>query len=304
MKIIFAGTSKFGIPTLEKLKHEHELVLIITQPDKPAGRNKTITPSPVKLWATRHNVYVEQPAHISDLLPVISHLNPDLMLVVAYGQIIPKVILNIPKFKSINIHGSLLPKYRGASPVQAAILNQEEKTGITLIQMDEKMDHGPIIAQSPLMLTGRETFEELYKHLADLSADMVPKVLSEWFAGKINPQVQNEEKATYTKLLNRNDGKINWAQSAKTIDAQIRALNPEPGTWTTLNGKIIKVLKAHIINDVKIELPGKIHLHQGLPAVKTLDASLLIEEIQPEGKSPMSGKDFINGLKSGGKLFI
>ncbi|MEJ0021101.1 MAG: methionyl-tRNA formyltransferase [Candidatus Doudnabacteria bacterium] len=163
MKIIFAGTTEFGIPTLEMLKKDHELVLIITQPDKPVGRKQIMTPPPIKLWAEKNKIPVVQPAKILDDLPRIKDLAPDLLLVAAYGQIIPKEVLDIPKFGSINIHGSLLPKYRGASPIQAVILNGDNETGITLIRMDEKMDHGQIIAKSVLRLKGNETFTGLYK---------------------------------------------------------------------------------------------------------------------------------------------
>lgn len=304
MKIIFAGTTEFGIPTLEKLKARHELVLVITQPDKPAGRKKELTPPPAKFWAQKNNIHVEQPETILSLKSVISNLQPDLFLVAAYGQIIPKEILDIPKFKSINIHGSLLPKYRGASPIQSTLLKQDKETGITLIQMDEKMDHGPIIAKEILRLNGTETYSYLYKKLAYVAADLTTKTLSGWFEGKIIPTEQNHGLATYTKLIKRQDARIDWSQSAKQIDAAIRALNPEPGTWTMLDGKIVKILKASAVNEHKIELPGKIYSNQGQLTVKTLDGSLFVDQIQPEGKSAMSGKDFLNGLKSGSKLFI
>ncbi len=304
MRVIFIGTTEFGIPTLEKLKKDHELVLVITQPDKPTGRKQELTPPPVKIWAQKNHIQTLQSENISNLKALIEESKPDLSIVAAYGQIIPADILEIPKFKSINIHGSLLPRYRGASPIQAAILNLEPETGITLIQMDEKMDHGPIIAMAKLPLNGNETFLELYKKLADVAADLVAKTLPDWFAGKIVPQQQAHERATFTKLIARSNAKIDWSKPAKQIDAMIRALNPEPGTWTSLDNKTVKILKASIINDHKIELPGKIYPHQGQLAIKTLDNSLLVDQIQPEGKAIMSGKDFLNGLKTSHKLFI
>jgi methionyl-tRNA formyltransferase len=304
MRIIFIGTSEFGIPTLEKLKKEQELVLVITQPDKPAGRKKELTPPPIKVWALKNNIQVLQSENILNLKALIEEVKPDLSIVAAYGQIIPKDILDIPKFKSINIHGSLLPKYRGASPIQAAILNQEQETGITLIQMDEKMDHGPIIAKEVVRLSGSETFVELYKKLGIVAADLISKILPDWFSGKIIAAEQVHSHASYVKLIKREDAKLDWSQSAKVIDAKIRALNPEPGTWTMLDGKVVKILKASILGDHKIELPGKIYPHQGLLAVKTIDNSLQIELIQLEGKSVVSGKDFLNGLKTGSKIFI
>ncbi len=305
MKIIFAGTSEFGIPTLEQLKAHHELILVITQPDKPAGRNKKLSPPPVKVWAMKNNIPVEQPEQISNLKSIISNLNPDLLLVAAYGQIIPKDILDLPKFHAINIHGSILPQYRGASPIQATILNGDRTAGITLIQMDEKMDHGDILAIRTMALTGNESFPALYKSLAQLSAELVVETLQKLPVGELRPQVQNHTEATYTKLLTRKDGKINWARPAVEIYNQIRALNPEPGTWTELKGKVVKILEAEILPDHKIELPGKLYSHEGSIAVKCLDNGLLLKKVKPEGKNEITGKDFLNGLQSlNDKLFI
>jgi len=305
MRIIFAGTSQFGIPTLEKLLSlNYQLATVVTQPDKPVGRKQVLTPSPIKVWALKHNIPVEQPEKIGQLQTQISDLKPDLLLVAAYGQIIPKAILDLPRFGSINIHGSLLPKYRGASPIQSAILNGDKETGITLIKMDEQMDHGPIIAKEVLRLSGSETFPELYEKLSHVSAELVSKALPEWFSGRVKAAEQIHTHATYTKLLKRDDGRLDWSSNAREIDQKIRALNPEPGTYTTLDGKTVKILAAETLNESKIELPGKIYNRSGELAVKCLDGSILIKELQPEGKKPMSGKDFLNGLKLGNKLFI
>lgn len=303
MKIVFAGTSEFGIPTLEKLKDQ--LVLIITQPDKPAGRDKKLTPPPIKLWAEKHGLPIEQPDQIKSLETRFRTLEPDLLLVAAYGQIIPSDILNIPKFGSINIHGSLLPKYRGASPIQTALLNGDKESGITLLKMDEKMDHGPIIAKQALVISADDTFTTLYKKLSLLASELTPRVLTDWLEGKINPTEQDHSRATFTKLLTRSDGKIDWSRPAAEIHNQIRALNPEPGTWTTLSGKTVKILETEILSDHKIELPGKLYVTDGKLAVKTLDNGLIIKKIKPEGKNEMSGRDFANGLQSlTGKIFV
>src|SRR3989344_7136894 len=304
-KIIFAGTSEFGIPTLEALKAQYELVLVITQPDKPAGRNKVLTPPPIKLWALKNNIQVLQPDKIGEIKSQIAALEPDLMLVAAYGQIIPKDVLDIPNFKSINIHGSILPQYRGATPIQSTILHGDLSAGVTLIQMDEKMDHGPILAIRTIQLLGRETFPELYKKLAELSAELVPDVLVKLGEDNLRPQGQDHSQATFTKLLGREDGKIDWATPAAEIDRQIRALNPKPGTWTKLQDKIVKILEAEIINDHKIDLPGKLYVSAEGLAVKALDNSLLLKRVQPEGKNEMTGKDYLNGLKSlNDKMFM
>ena len=305
MKIIFAGTSEFGIPTLEKLKTSHELILVVTQPDKPTGRNQTLTPPPVKVWALKNNISVIQPEKLIDSKFQIRDSSPDLILVAAYGQIIPKEILDIPKFGAINIHGSILPKYRGASPIQATILNGDVRAGITLIKMDEKMDHGPVIAEDYIPLTGAETFPELYRKLSAVSAELVSRILPDWFAGKIKSYEQKHEQATFTRLLTRADGKIDWAKPAVEIERKIRALNPEPGTWTTLGGKTVKILAVQVLSDHKIELPGKLYVSTEGLAVKCVDNSLLLKKVKPEGKNEMTGKDYLNGLKTlNDKLFI
>jgi len=304
MKIIFAGTTEFGIPTLEKLKKNYELVLVITQPDKHVGRKQVLTAPPIKQWAQKNNIPFLQPDKIGDIKEMIAGYQPDLLLVAAYGQIIPKEILDVPKFGSVNIHGSLLPKYRGASPIQAAILNGDNETGITLIEMDEKMDHGPIIAKEVLRLKGNETYTQLYSQLADVASNLTAKILPDWFAGKINPAEQIHSHATFTKLIRREDARLDWTFPVKEIHQKIRALNPEPGTWTMLDGKVVKILDAKILNEPKIELPGKIYNHGGELAVKGIDNSLLITKLQPEGKNPMEGRDFLNGLKTGSKLFV
>lgn len=315
MKIIFAGTSEFGIPTLEALKKQpaspnggqggHELVLIITQPDKPAGRNKVLTPPPIKQWALKNNIQVLQPEKISEIKSQIAAFEADLMLVAAYGQIIPKDILDAPKFGSVNIHPSVLPKYRGATPIQNAILNGDLTTGVTLIQMDEKMDHGDVLAIRTIALTGREIFPELYRTLAELSAELTLETLDKLTNGSLAPQPQKHSEASFVKLLTRDDGRIDWSTPAAHIDRQIRALNPEPGTWTKLQDKVVKILEVEILNDHKIDLPGKLYVSSEGLAVKTLDNSLLLKHVKPEGKNEMTGKDYLNGLKSlSDKMFM
>lgn len=304
-KIIFAGTSEFGIPTLEKLKSSHELVLVITQPDRPTGRNKTLTPPPMKLWAMKNVIEVSQPEKISELENRITNMQADLLLVAAYGQIIPGNILSIPKFGSVNIHGSVLPKYRGASPIQATIFNGDKTGGISLLHMDEKMDHGPLLATQSVELTGKETFPELYASLSEVAATLTEEALANFLGGSLIPRPQNHAEATFTKLLTRNDGRIDWNRTASEIDCHVRAYNPEPGTWTLLKGKVVKILEVEKVMDNKIELPGKLYVHNGELAAKCLDGSVLIRKVKPEGKNEMSGKDFLNGLQSlSDKLFI
>lgn len=298
MKIAFAGTTEFGIPTLEMLKAQHELVLIITQPDKPAGRNKELTESPIKMWALKNNLDVVQPEKISEIMNTLADIKPDLLLVAAYGQILPKEILNISKFGSVNIHGSLLPKYRGASPIQTALLNGDKETGITLLLMDEKMDHGPIIAKRTIPIDDKDDYLSLYNKLAKQSAQTVAEVLPNWFDGKIKAQEQDHNRASYTNLITRKDAKIDWTKPAQQIEHMVKAFYPEPGAWSMFDGKILKIIKARAVSEAKIELPGKLYRTSDQLMVKCGTGSLLLLEIQPEGKKPMAGKDFANGIRN------
>ncbi|MBI2355760.1 MAG: methionyl-tRNA formyltransferase [Candidatus Doudnabacteria bacterium] len=299
MKIIFAGTTEFGIPTLEKLLTlNYQLLTVITQPDKPVGRKKPLTPTPIKLWAEKNGIPVLQPEKIRNSKFEIRNLDPDLMLVAAYGQIIPEEILNIPKYGSINIHGSLLPKYRGPTPIQAAILNGDDATGVTLMLMVERLDEGPVIASNEVKIKRHETFPQLYGRLSLTASELVAKTLPAWFAKKITPQPQDNSQAAYTGFFDVKSGRIDWTKSASEIDRKIRALNPEPGTWTTLNNKSVKILEAEEIPDEElIGLAGKISARNKQLVVKCQTNSLKITKLQPEGKKIMPGADFANGLK-------
>jgi len=211
MKIIFMGTPEFGAIILEGLiKANYKLVLVITAPDKPVGRKQILTPSPVKVVAQKYKIPILQPEKIQEAIAEIRATSPGLVIVAAYGQILPKEILDIPKYGCLNFHPSLLPKYRGPSPIQYAILNGEKKTGVTIMLMNEKMDHGPILAQSALIVEEDETGQSLHNKLANLGARLLMETIPKWQKGMIKPQPQDEKKVTFTKILSREDGKINW----------------------------------------------------------------------------------------------
>lgn len=268
MRIVFIGTPKFGAIILEKLiENKFKPVLVITAQDKPVGRKQILTPSTVKIIAQKYNIPVQNTIY------KIRDTKPDLVVVAAFSQILPKEILTIPKYGCLNVHPSLLPKYRGPSPIQAAILNGDKKTGATIILMDEKMDHGEIVANSEFQITNSKiTSEELLKELANLGAKLLVETIPKWVNDKIKLKVQDESRATYTKILKKEDGKINWQKPAEKIERQIRALNPWPGTYTIYKGKRLKILKAEILNN-----------------------QLVIKEAQLEGKKPMSFEDFLRG---------
>lgn len=298
-KVIFVGTTELGIPSLNMLKQEQNLRLVVTTPDRPAGRKKNLTPSPVKQWAVDNGVDFLQPQKISEAEDAIKTIAPDVMVVASYGQIIPKAILDLPRKGSINIHPSLLPKYRGPTPIPGALLNDDKETGVTLILMDEKMDHGPILASKKITIDVADNFKTLHDgKLAQLSAELLSETLPKLFDGSIQPQTQDDSQATFVKFFTRDHARIDWTKPARQILQQIKALNPEPGTWTTLDKKSVKIMGAEEVRTGKIELPGKIYAEGKDCLVKCGDYSLRLLQVQPEGKNQISGRDFLNGLNN------
>ncbi len=283
-KIIFIGTSTFAVPALAKLiKEKYQLVKVITSPDKPVGRQQEIVFSPVKKAALKLKLPLCQPADISSIKEELIDLQPELIILAAYGQIIPQEIIEIPANGSLNLHPSLLPKYRGPSPIQTAILRGEIKTGLTIMLMDDKIDHGPIVTQQELRIKKEDNYQTLEKRLAKLAADLLLNTLPDYLNKKIKPIRQQEEKATYTKIITRPDGRIDWSQEAIQISRQIRAFYPWPGAWTEFNNLRIKILKAKAVS------------RKQPYALPTAKGYLLLETVQPAGKKPMSGADFFRG---------
>lgn len=266
MKTIFFGTSNFSKPVFETLKKEGY--------------------SPI-LWSS------------SNSLDDFKKLNPDICVIAAYGKIIPKEYLEIPRYGFLNVHPSLLPKYRGPSPIQAAILNDDEETGVTIIKMDKQIDHGPILKNKKSKIKN-QNYKELEKELAELGAKLLIEILPEWIKGGIKPKEQNHSEATYTKKFSWPDGKIDWLKSAVEIDRQIRALNPEPGAWTSWDGKIIKVLEALPIPEKNDNLKiGRVFaVENKKAAIKCgFQSALLVKTVQLESKKIMALKDFLNGYR-------
>lgn len=305
-KIIFMGTPEFGAIILEGLvKSGYKPVLVITETDKPVGRKKILTPPIVKTVALRYNIPILQPERIENTKYQIPDAKPDLIIVAAYGQFLPKEILEIPKYGCLNVHPSLLPKYRGSSPIQSAILNGDRETGVTIILMDSKIDHGPILAQKRLEIKIRETAEQLHDRLVELGAKVLTDTIPNWIKGGIKPTLQDDSTATYSKILKKEDGKIYWKKSAEEIERQIRAFSPWPGSFTEIeNGdskKIIKIFKATVLrqtNHGPFGILGKTYLAPNDKiAVQTGKDFLIIEELQPSGGKRMASKDFLKGHK-------
>jgi methionyl-tRNA formyltransferase len=304
IKIIFFGTPEFGLPSLEKISNDirFEIMAIVTQPDKQVGRKQIITPPPVKLWALKNKIQVFQPEKIITLSDKIKEFKPDAIIVIAYSQIIPEKILLIPKYGCINIHGSLLPKYRGASCIQAPILNGDKETGITIMKMDKGLDTGPILKQKILNISEEETSESLSHKLSLLGSEILIPVLLEYFEGKIIIKNQDEKKASYVKIIKKNDGRINWLKSNFEIERLIRAMLPWPVAHSLIaNDEFIqlKIFKAENLVIDKCDLKsGQIFLHNNNLAVKCGKDALIIKKLQLAGKKEISGQEFINGYKN------
>lgn len=238
-KIIFFGTSEFAVSALEALTKEgYEIIAVVTTPDEPAGRKQIPTPPPIKLKAKSENLKILQPESLKNnpsLVACLLSLHADVGVVAAYGKIIPAEIINLPRYGILNIHPSPLPKYRGPTPIQSAILNGEEDTGVTIIKIDEEVDHGPIIAQSEKIKMQNKRYEELHDDLAKIGAGLLIKILPDYIAGKIKPVEQDHSQATFTKIIKKEDGKIDWNKTAEEIYNQFLAFHLWPGIWTRWN---------------------------------------------------------------------
>ena len=299
-EIIFFGTHDFGAAMLEALLNAgHKISLVVTQPDRPIGRKQEIATSPVKKLAILKNLKYIQPESLKDFE---FNYSSDLIVVCQYGLIIPLRILITPKFGALNVHTSLLPKYRGASPVQSAIINGETETGVTIMLMDEKMDHGPILSQNKIAINPDETYPELRSKMAPIAADLLTKTVKKWLKNEIRPITQNESSATFCKIYTRDDGRISWSDSASTIYNLFRGLNPWPGIWTTWNNQRLKLLK---IKPTSENIPpGIVSIIKDRLLVGTGIGSVEILDIQLEGKNQMTAKAFITGYSqiNGSKL--
>jgi len=305
MRIVFMGTPEFSVPPLEYLiKSEYQVVGVYTQPDKPTGRGRTLEQLPVKRVALQHGLELFQPVKLRnpDEVARLAALKPDLILVAAFGQILPQSVLDIPKFGCLNIHPSLLPEYRGATPIPAAILVGDKETGVTIMLMDAGMDTGPIISQIIVGIEPDDTTESLTTRLAQAGVRLLGEALPLWFEGSLKPQPQDGSKATYTKPVTKDDGTIDWQMSAVEISRRIRAFHPWPGCYTWWQGKLLKVLEAVALHKEGSLTPGKVvDLASGQPAVvgvETGDGILGLLRIQLEGKRALTASEFLLGQRA------
>lgn len=293
------GTPDFSVPTLNKLieSADFKIIAVFTQADKVAGRGQKIKMSPVKNLALQHHIPVYQPEKIKNEIETIKELAPDLMLVIAYGKIIPQSILDIPKHGCINIHASLLPKYRGASCLQAPILNGDTETGVTIMKMDAQMDTGPIISQAKITLDDQETLATLHDKLSLLGAENLIPSLLDYCDKKIEPRAQDNSQASYVNLTSKEDGHIEPGHSAEFIARQVRALNPWPSTYLHLNnGEKVKILSAEIkLEDDEDRRIGEIYKENNNIYLRCGQNSLHILKLQRENRKALDASEFLKG---------
>lgn len=299
MKVIFMGTPDFSVGTLEALMEAgHEVTLVVTQPDKPKGRGKAMQYTPVKETALAHGIEVYQPAKIreTECVEYLKKYEADIMVVVAFGQILTKEILDMPKYGCVNVHASLLPKYRGAAPIQWAVINGEKVSGVTTMRMDEGIDTGDMILKEEVELDSEETGGSLFERLAKTGAELCIKTLTAIEDGTATYTPQDNAQATHTKMIKKQLGEIDFTKSAEEIERLIRGLNPWPSAYTHWNGKTLKIWKASVLEKESGKEPGTTEVGKNTIAVQTGKGMLQLEEIQLEGKKRMQTDAFLRGV--------
>lgn len=298
LRIVFAGTPAFGLPCLNELAaSEHHIEAIYTQPDRPAGRGRKLQASAVKLWAETHHVPIYQPIHFKDPNTVdeLAALNPDVLIVIAYGLILPRSVLAIPRLGCINVHASYLPRWRGASPIQHAILHGDKQTGITIMQMDIGMDTGDMLSQVSCDIKPDDTADTLHDRLSKMASELLLTTLNALASGQAHAEKQDNALATYAPKIKKEDAAINWHQPASTIDQQIRAFNPWPIAYTHIGELVFRIHQARIVPK-QMTHPGGTILSidkQGL-LISTAQDALLVETLQFPGGKAISVADYLN----------
>ena len=309
MKAVFMGTPEFAVPTLQALIDHHEVLAVVTQPDKQRGRGKKMQFPPVKEKAVEYDIPVYQPQRARDeeFIEELKNLNPDVIVVVAYGQILPESILNIPKYGCINVHGSLLPKYRGAAPINAALIHGEKESGVTIMYIAEELDAGDMILSVSTEIKDEDNFLTLHDRLKDLGAEALLKAVK-LIEKEEAPRVQqNHSEATFVKPFKKEDCKIDWNKTEREIFNFVRGMNPFPSAYTTLDDKIFKIygVKENFKSYEEGTAGEVVDIKKGAGViVKTGNGSVILTEVKPENKKLLSGADIINGnvLKKGDKL--
>ncbi len=311
MRIVFMGTPDFSVPTLESLlDSRHQVIAVVTQPDKPKGRGRAVAMSPVKECALEHGIPVYQPVRARDetFIREMETLAPDVMVVIAFGQILSQDLLDVPRYGCVNIHASLLPKYRGASPIQWAVLNGDEETGVTTMQMAAGMDTGDILETMTVRLDPKETGGSLFDRLSQLGGNLILSTLERMEQGTIVPQPQNDAEATYVKKIPKTMGEIDWSCDVSSIERLVRGLNPWPSAYTHVGGKMLKIWEADVLPEdasANIVEPGTVLEASGSSLLVAAGRGVLkITSLQLEGKKRMDTAAFLRGysLKTGDRM--
>lgn len=297
-RIIFMGSPEFAVPILNILHNHYLIPIVVTQPDRPSGRGGKFAISPIKQAASNLGIPITQPEKVktNEFFNLLSVNNPDLIIVAAYGRILPKEILKIPRFGCINVHASLLPRWRGASPIQSAILAGDKVTGVTIMMMDEGLDTGPILSQKAISIDDGDNFLTLSQKLSIVGANLLLETLPMYFSGQIQPLKQNENNATYSRLIKKNDGKLDFNNSAEYLEKMIRAFFPWPGAFFEWRNTLIKVIKGHVCRHQPINI-GEHNVIEKKPAIGTSEGFLILDLLQPAGKRVMKGEEFLNGAR-------
>ena len=292
------GSPDFAVPSLRRLLADHQVVGVVTQPDRPAGRGRALRPPAVKEVALQAGIPSLQPPRLRDpgAAESIRQWSPDLIVVAAYGQILRPEVLEIPRMGCVNVHASLLPRWRGAAPVQAAILYADEVTGVTLMQLDPGMDTGPILAQRTLPILPDDTGGTLSARLAEAGADLLHETLPAYIGGSLHAVPQDEAKVTYAPLLSKADGAVDLVRSAKYLACQVRAFEPWPGSYLEWNSRRLVIRRAHAEGDEPQEV-GRVRVVEGFPAIGTGAGLLVLDVVQPAGRTEVRGDAFLRGAR-------
>ncbi len=295
-RIVFMGTPDFSVPSLVKLAERFQVTGVITQPDRPSGRGRKFIPSAIKAAAIKLGIDIVQPENANSdfILDKIQNWNPDLICVAAYGQILKPAVLDLPQFGCLNVHASLLPRWRGASPINAAILHGDSHTGVTIMKMGPGLDDGPILAQESIVITSNETGGTLSDRLAVVGADLLVNTIPPYLDGAISPKPQDNSQATFAPQLKKSAGELNFEQSAESLSQMVRAFSPWPGTFTYWNQTRLII---HQVRAVSVTSPGAgvLTIYNGLPAIGTSAGILILDQLQLAGKKKVTGSAFLNG---------
>ena len=297
-RIVFMGSPEFALPSLRLLASQYTVAGVVTQPDRAAGRGRELKPPPVKSLALELGLPVIQPERLRlpEAMEALRRFAPDLIVVAAFGQILRPEVLDLPAYGCLNVHASLLPRWRGAAPINAAILHGDRETGVTIMRMDPGLDTGPTLSYRATPIGEDETAGELYARLSELGADLLIHTIPGYLKGDLDPRPQPEEGVTYAPMLKKEDGLLDFSRPAEELARRVRAFHPWPGPFFQWNGSTLQVLRARA--EAGTARPGKTLVHLGQPAVGTSNGILILDEVQPPGKKPMPGKAFLSGARS------